>query len=161
MFQIRSLTLLLISFALFSCNFKPVYKSYEDGQCNNFSVKSENYEEVAVKIKYPLQDKLNRACINKENNYKVNLILNKRKEPISIQRDREVARYNVLLYIKYKVTGAEKEFSGDYKIIGGFDSVVSDYGTYAQEYDTMDKIAKEASYDLFLKILSKLERTEE
>lgn len=178
MFLTKSLTLLQTKFkmktsakfifsglilALSSCGFTPLYKSQEldsTNICDNFTVESTHFEEIAREVKYPLQDRLNRSCTNIDQNYIVKLSLDKSEEPVSIQKDREVTRYNVSLNIRYDVVeNGEDLFSGNKRLIGGYDAVTSDYGTYIQEVDTAKKLAQEMSNDIALKILSRISKT--
>lgn len=165
MFQIKSSILLQTSFALIfflsisSCGLQPIYakKGANSNLCNNFTVSSKNYKEVGNKIKYKIQDRLNQACIDEKTNYKVELELDKGQEEVSIQKDREVTRYNVTLHVKYKifVEGNKKLFAeGSKSLVGGYDAVASDYGTYSNEQDTFEKLSSEMAEDLSLKILA-------
>jgi hypothetical protein len=170
MFQIKFSTLLsLKNFAVAaliisvtSCGFKPLYENKErkGGQdCNNFSVLDNNYSRVTFqKLKYNLQDSLNLACINPDKNYKVKVNITKTREGVGIQKDREVTRYNLRLVGSFTVIDSKEKTvtSGTSNMIGGYDAVISDYGTYALEQDTELKLLEEMANDIALKIASKL-----
>jgi len=165
MYLIKSLTLLQISFLLAACGFEPIYKrdSANIKTCDNFSVSTEGYSEYSVYLKAELREKLNESCTNPNQKYKVNIALDKELSAASIQRDREVSRYNVNLKANYKLESFGKNSkeltqvdTGTTSLIGAFDAVESDYGTYAQEQDTSINLAKEIARDLALKILMKI-----
>ena len=151
---------LISIFAISACGFTPLYKKDSNNVegCENFSVKSSGYEEVGIKLRYRLQDKLNEACLNADKNYLVNLNIDKTEEAIGIQKDREISRYNIGLVSSYTVTESESEktFSGVSSLKGGYNAVASDYGTYAQQQDTFKKLAIETADDLALRIALQL-----
>lgn len=170
MFQIKFSTLsLLKNFALAaiiisisSCGFKPLYENKERKRgedCNNFTVLDNKYSRVPFqKLKYNLQDALNLACISPDKNYKVKVNITKNREGVGIQKDREVTRYNLSLLGSFDVLNSENKTvtSGTSKMVGGYDAVISDYGTYALEQDTELKLLEEMANDISLKIASKL-----
>jgi len=161
MFQIKSSILSLISIFLVSaCGFQPVYKhdTANSKSCKNFSVETQGYQEYGVHLKYRLQDKLNRACINPEQNYVVNVVIDRSRESVSIQKNREVSRYNTTFSTNYSVTNITtgKSWRGANNLIGGYDAVASDYGTYSQGEDTTKKLAIESADTIALKVLMKL-----
>ncbi len=167
MYQIKSLILLLTSAAIISsCGFKPLYaKKNPSGKvCDNFSVTSENYQEVGHKVKYSVQDSLNLACVDVDNMYRIELVLDKEKQEVGIQKDREVTRYNLIFLAKYKIfkNAEEKPFDEGYnKLVGGYDAVVSDYGTFSNEQDTFENLADEMANELSLKFTSIVKRQED
>jgi hypothetical protein len=170
MFQIKSSTLLslknfalaAIIISLSSCGFKPLYENKEikaGKTCGNFSIEEIKYSRIAAqKLKYNLQDSLNLACINSDKNYKVQIDLSKTSEGVGIQKDREVTRYNLRLVGSFRVLDSKGKIitSGTSNMIGGYDAVISDYGTYALEQDTESKLLEEMANDISLKIVSKL-----
>jgi hypothetical protein len=129
--------------------------------CDNFSVnKVETTGTAGQKLKYKLQDALNAACIKPENKYNIVIELTKTKEALGIQKDREITRYNLNLSGSYKVTdeNGKNLYNGTSIMVGGFDTVTSDYGTYALEIDTEEKLLEEMANDIALKVSAKLLR---
>lgn len=153
-------------FVLGACNLKPLHakkESLSGGSCSNFKVDPINFDQVGQKLRYKLQDSLNASCSNNKK-YVISVELAKEKESIGLQKDREITRYNVFLVAVYRVReqgGNEVILEGRRKLAGGFDAVVSDYGTYAQEQDTYRKLADELARDLSLKISGFLNSSEE
>ncbi len=159
------LSSLVIVLLLASCGFKPLYAK-KDGErshsCTNFTVeKVKTLRVPGQKMQYELQDALNQACINQEKEYRIAVDVVKAKGGIAIQRNRAITRYNLTLTGNYKVyeSGSEKPvYTGSSTMIGGYDAVVSDYGTYALEEDTQTKLMEEMANDMALRISSQLLR---
>ncbi len=151
--NILTLSLILL---LTSCGFKPLYaKEKAGGACDNFSVNPINLSLTGHKMQYLVQDKLNQACIDSENDYNVDIKVGVGEESVAIQKDREVTRFNVILDATYTLTNktsGKHIYTGKTKSIGGYDAVTSDYGTYALEQDTKNKLAEEMSREIAFKI---------
>ena len=171
MFRIKSSTLWLANFLVISlttaiflsaCGFKPMHAKKEgtSGICNNFKVlKADNNSVSKQKLRYKLQDRLNQSCINPDKNYVIETNISRVRDSIGIQPDRAVTRYNVTVSgsfsIKDVATGKVVETVHS-SITGGYDDVVSDYGTYALELDTESKLMQEMAEDVALKIATNL-----
>ncbi len=161
--SLRALSLVAVVVLVSSCGFKPLYaQKGRDGtrSCSNFKVeKAKNPTLGAQRLQYRLQDSLNLACINTDKNYKVIVNVSREREAIAIQKDREITRYNLNLVGSYTVvdtTTNKPVDTGTSIMVGGFDAVFSDYGTYALEHDTEKKLYEEMANDLSLKISSRL-----
>ncbi len=162
----KNLIVVTLIVAVSACGFKPLYaKKEKDGSyksCNNFVVsKIKSFGISGQRLQYKLQDALNQACVNPDVDYRVTLDVIKTKEGSSIQKDREVTRYNLNFNAKFSVTDSAKDkmvYHGNSTMVGGFDAQVSDYGTYALEQDTEKKLLEEMANDIALKISSVLLR---
>lgn len=159
----------IVIFFVASCGFTPIYqkngissKSGVDSDCANISVESASKTRLDQIFKYELMDRLESACIlNKVNEgkrtIKITPILDISKEAVSIQKDRSITRFNMKILTEYKIyDDGEVIFEGKRSLKGGFDDSDSDYGTFAQENDTSEKLTKELARDISLKIISKL-----
>jgi LPS-assembly lipoprotein len=157
-FSLISLTLIMVITA--SCGFKPLYakRSADSALCDNFRVKEVNLQDIGQRLRYNLQDSLNNSCLGDDKKYQISISLERSLQALAIQKDREVTRYNAILVGDFSLIDEKGEviFAGSSKMIGGFDAVVSDYGTYAQEQDALDKLAEEMARDISLRIAAKL-----
>jgi len=147
-----------------SCGFTPLYakKGGKTHSCTNFTVSEiKGFDISGQKLQYRLQDSLNQVCIKEQNNYRITMDLRKSKEAIAIQRDRVITRYNLNISGTYKVykVGEEKPITtGTSNMVGGYDTVISDYGVYALEQDTEEKLLEEMANDITLRVSSVLLR---
>jgi len=163
--QLRNICLLVLIFLVSSCGFKPLYAK-KDGEknhsCDNFTVdKIKGYFIPGQKMQYKLQDSLDQACINQNKQYYISMDIIKGKNALSIQKDREITRYSLTLTGNYQLfeKGADKPlYTGTSVMVGSYDAVTSDYGTYALEEDTQAKMLEEMANDITLKISSQLLR---
>jgi LPS-assembly lipoprotein len=160
---LKSAILLSFVSVVASCGFTPLYKKTngdKSNSCTNFTVeKIKSFSISGQKMQYNLQDRLNQACINQNKEYKIQVDVVKTKGAGSIQKDREVTRYTLNLVGSYKVFEGDSEkakFDGKSVMVGSFDAVTSDYGTYALEDDTQEKLLEEMANDISLKISSQL-----
>lgn len=161
MFQTKYLILLLLSFAVASCGFKPLYKREKNqvGGCKNFSVDVKPLDVSGQKLKYNLMDQLNIACIRPEDNFDITVTTLKSKQNLGVQKNREVTRYNVILESSYSVydNSAKKTiYTSKSRVSGAFDAQISDYGTYAIEQDTYNKLSEDLAREISLKVASKI-----
>ncbi|HCR85496.1 MAG TPA: hypothetical protein DIV86_02345 [Alphaproteobacteria bacterium] len=160
MFQTKFLTLLLLSFAVVSCGFTPLYKRPEGKKsaCNNFTVQINDIDSANQRLKYKLQDILNVSCILPDKKFNVVTTVNRSKQGLGVQKDREVTRFNVILDSSYNVFDSDNKniYSSRSRISGAFDAQISDYGTFALEQDTVNKLVEELAREISLKIASKL-----
>lgn len=166
MFQIKFLTLLLLSVAVTSCGFTPLYKRpvNQETACNNFEVTVPNIDAAGQRLKYRLQDLLNVACIRPDNKFKVGVTVNKTKQGLGIQQDREITRFNMILdsnYNVFDVDASKKIYSSRSRISGAFDAQTSDYGTYSIEQDTVVQLAEDLAREISLKIGSNIAKAYE
>ena len=162
---LKSYFVLVLVLVVASCGFKPLYKKAEGENahsCTNFTVaKMKAFRVPGQKMQYELQDALNQACINQDKNYRVEVDLSKTKGALAIQKNRAITRYNLTIVGNYRVyeDAAEKpSYQGTSTMVGGFDAVTSDYGTYALEEDTQVKLMDEMANDMALRISSQILR---
>ena len=163
--SLKNILVLTLLVAVSACGFKPLYAK-KDGEnshsCSNFTVsKVDGFRISGQKMQYELQDALNQSCINQDKKYTVKVGLTKTRDSILIQKDREVTRYNLNVIGSYQVfegDSAKAAYSGSSTMVGGFDAVTSDYGTYALEEDTQSKLLEEMANDITLRISSQLLR---
>lgn len=157
--------LLALVVTLSSCGFKPMYaKKGRDGTraCSNFAVEKIADQKLSTqRLRYKLQDALNQACINTDKNYRITVEIIRNREASSIEKDRTITRYNLNIVGNFNVFEGKSDkaiYNGASNMIGGFDTVVSDYGTYALEQDTEMKLMEEMANDMALRISSGLLR---
>ena len=172
MFRIKSSILLLLSAVIASvwvssCKLKPLYAKQNRGDyklCENFTVELKEKNIEGQKLKLLLSDLLSQTCVMENNDYKVSVNLNKAKQGLGIQRDREVTRFNMLMTANYNVYSTQDKkiiYSAKSRASGAFDAQVSDYGTYSIEQDTVKKLAEELAREMALKITTKIIQLEE
>ncbi len=151
--------LLVISLA--SCGFEPLYANKNkskngSGKCSNFKVGDPKISLPGKRMQYLIQDKLNQACMNSDKNYLVDINSTLSEEAISIQIDRQVTRFNVILDSDYTLRDLDENktlLTGKTKSVGGYDAVLSEYGRYALRQDAKNKLAEEMAQDISFKIL--------
>lgn len=155
-FAMKNLLTFSLIFLLTSCGFKPLYKRETDkDRCSNFIVNPVKFSLAGQKMRYTIQDKLNQACIDEKNNYELDIKVNVTEQAIAVQKDREVTRFNIVMdgdyTLKNSATG-KPIYTGKTRSVGGYDAVISDYGTYSLRQDTKNKLSEEMATEIAFKI---------
>jgi len=162
MLSLRKYFLLLLIAPLFACGFTPVYRSI-DGSGGELitDLQSISVDEIAFgRAGQILKTDLERLFGDNQyahKKYRLHIDLEKRKEGIAIEKNREVTRYNIIITAKYELIkndGGKVVNKGNSQITGSYDAFESDYATYAAEEDTIIRIVRELAKDIRFRLAS-------
>ena len=104
-----------------------------------------------------LEKELNPQAINLPNRYEIDIILSRGIASLGVKKDKEVTRYNLIYTANYTLkntASGKNEIAGKSKIVGGYDAVSSDFGTYSAEKDAERRIMTELAKEIKLKLIA-------
>ena len=148
--QLKKITLLFVlAITIQSCGFSAIYGEYSElkQKLAAVSVKKIDFGKTGQEFQTELEDLLNptKADVAKTK-YSLVIKLNKRRDALIIEQDREITRYNLILAAEYKLidsTTGNEISSGTEKVTGSYDAVESDFATFTVEEDTLKRVTKE------------------
>lgn len=91
--------------------------------------------------------------------YRLDTTLEEAKQPIVIETNGRVSRYNLVLvarYSLYEIHSNALVTNGTVKRISGFNSSLSDFSTFVSENDTHDRNIRQMAQDISMRIALKL-----
>lgn len=160
-FRIAELALVIaLAIILSGCGFRPVYElKTGERSLSEISVRPVDFGRAGQILTTELEDLFNPGRKASAPKYTLFLALDRKKEGLAIQQDKEVTRYNLIVKADYRLEeiGAGKVItSGSSRVFGSFDAVESDFGTYAAEEDTLNRIMKELAKNIEMKLQAAL-----
>ncbi len=144
---------------LAGCGFAPVYQKGNGGalapELSAISVLSVSSDigqgRPAQLLKAEMEDLLRPANDATAEKYELAVVLRQAKEPMFIEQDRRITRYNLIVTADYtlkeKATGKELT-KGTSRMVGSFDAEGSDFSTFAAEQDTLRRAVVELARDI-------------
>jgi LPS-assembly lipoprotein len=151
-----------LTLVLTACGFEPLYAANQnEGSVligSSFKVDKIDYGRPGQKLQYRLEDLLNHGK-NGEKQYRLNVALEKNTDGVGIQKDRYITRYNVrvrAVYEVFDIATSKKILSGTSSMVGGYDAVTSQFGTYSADENTTLSLMDELAKDIVLSISTKL-----
>lgn len=91
--------------------------------------------------------------------YRLDTTLEETKQPIVIETNGRVSRYNLILVARYQLYDIQTSAlitKGVVKRISGFNASLSDFSTFVSENDTHDRNIRQMAQDMSLRIAMKL-----
>lgn len=91
--------------------------------------------------------------------YRLDTTLEEAKQPIVIETNGRVSRYNLILVARYNLYDIASNAlitNGVVKRISGFNASLSDFSTYVSENDTHDRNLRQIAQDITHRLTSKL-----
>lgn len=159
--------IVIIVISISGCGFEPLYKKTSSSGGSAFPVRVENIEgsRLGQEMHIQLENLMNPTSKPIPSRYTLSVSIKQTVEPLVIERDRRISRYNLSLTSKYvlKEIGVGKTVAeGTSKVVGSYDALrASDFSTYAAEKDTEMRLAREAAKDIKVRLMSFLRRAEE
>lgn len=156
--RLNSLVIVIV-WVLAGCGFKPVYQK-GNGESLAPELASITVSPVSSDIgqgrpaqllKAELEDLLRPAGNGHAEKYELLLALRQAKEPMFIEQDRRITRYNLIVTADYtlKEKGTGKELTkGVSRMVGSFDAEDSDFSTFAAEQDTLRRAVVEIARNI-------------
>lgn len=160
----KYISLITIGFTLVltACGFEPLYAAKQnEGSVligSSFKVDNVDFGRPGQKLQYRLEDLLNHGR-NENKIYRLKVALEKRTDGIGIQKDRFITRYNVrvrAVYEVFDIATSKKVIAGTSSMVGGYDAVTSQFGTYAADENVTLSLMDELAKDIVLSISTKL-----
>lgn len=152
--------LILLMINLYSCNFKPINKTYTtELELNKIAIETDS-DKMSHNLYLTLSDLFNPNSVDIKPEYKLIIKLKKYTEAVAIQTDSSATRYNVVIEANYSLTNllTGKFINKDYNlsIIGSYDVVASEYATYVAEENTTENIIKELAQEIKIHVIRSL-----
>jgi LPS-assembly lipoprotein len=165
MLSLRKIFILVTVLSLTACGFAPVHQRYggkvfgAEGdlaaiKLGNIGDQKERTDQV---LKTNLGRELNLSSINAKKKYILNITLTDSIAGLGVKKDKEITRYNIIFTANYTLQDIETKEEvtrGRSKIVGGYDAVASDFGTYAAKKDVEGRIMNELAKDIKLRLTS-------
>ncbi|NDF11349.1 MAG: hypothetical protein EB060_00830 [Proteobacteria bacterium] len=165
--RLKHFAVVTIALSTFGCGFEPIYKATDRSDGAAFPVQIENIEgsRLGQEMRIQLENLMNPTSKPITARYSLNVKIKQDLQPLVIERDRRISRYNLSLTSKYALKDIEtgkKVAEGTSKVVGSYDAVeASDFSTYAAEKDTEMRLAREGAKDIKVRLMSFLRQAEE
>jgi LPS-assembly lipoprotein len=91
--------------------------------------------------------------------YRLDTTLEEAKQPIVIETNGRVSRYNLVLVARYNLYDIQSSAlitKGVVKRISGFNASLSDFSTFVSENDTHDRNIRQMAQDISMRLMLKL-----
>jgi LPS-assembly lipoprotein len=95
--------------------------------------------------------------------YRLDTTLEETKQPIVIETNGRVSRYNLILLARYNLYEVQSNAlisSGSVKRISGFNASLSDFSTFVSENDTHDRNLKQMAKDITLRLALQMKKAQ-
>jgi len=142
------LSILLLSFALCSCSFKPVHAKLDSGLANTLA--SVQVSDIRGRegqlLKYKLTDLLSPDSSSAYPNYRLDIELVTNREDLGIQENLRITRYNIVQTANYKLVALQNNQIADegaIKVKSSYNRTESEFATFVAEEDSSEKAAEE------------------
>lgn len=153
--------LLVLFLLLAACGFRPVHAPIS--QPNEAALQYVMLEEVPSRsgqiLQTELEDILHPSGQYPAPRYRLALTLTEEKQPIVIERNGRVSRYNLLLKAEYRLTdfvsGAPLH-QGKVRRNSSFNASLSDFSTYVSESDARNRGVKQIAQDIAMRLAAQL-----
>ncbi len=157
--MLRKLSIIIISFIVVSCGFRPLYRETPDDARISPVLASVDIAGIPERsgqiLKGYLRDYFNPINQSAEKLFRLEIRLNRELTPLVIERDSRITRYNLVFsadfFLKETATG-KLIYSGNSKMIGSFDASDAEFSVYTAEEDTAARTLKEMAKDIKLKV---------
>ncbi|MCB2081807.1 MAG: hypothetical protein KDD76_04155 [Rickettsiales bacterium] len=164
----RKIVVVIACLMLVGCGFTPVYQQAASSGENAVAhpqlakvavqdvVERQGYGRSAQLLKVELQDLLDPHGATATPAYTLAIELRADREPMFIERDRRVTRYNLVVTAKYVLKDAKGKAltKGTSRMVGSYDKEASDFATIAAEQDTRHRAVKELARDIQQRLLA-------
>ena len=93
--------------------------------------------------------------------YTLKVTLEEAKQPIVIERNARVSRYNLVMIARYELVDLNSGatvYRNETKRIGSYNASLSDFSTYVAEGDARNRNIKQLANDMVMRISEKLKR---
>jgi LPS-assembly lipoprotein len=151
--------LALLALLLSACGFKPLYQTGEEAGAGLKGVRIGAIDARDLIKPYLEREFRRRAALRTDAAPEYDLVLEVREtaQPLAVQIDDSVTRYNYRLDADYRLTRIEdgKEYRGTADAVASFNVVASQYSTLYAEDSAREKAARALAEDLERDILLK------
>lgn len=133
----RIVFILALAFAVSSCGFEPVYQQkVQHLRASNITVNVVNQSRSGQLLRIALEDELANLPLAKV--HYLTATLEETKQPIIVERDSRISRYNLVHKARYSLTDAQGETTlsqQQRQRISSYNVSDSDFATFAAEKD--------------------------
>ena len=157
----RSLTLagvLVLACALSGCGFRPLYANYGPNAgaqvLGSVYVEPIEGEIAGYELRNALIDGLHAPVRSQDAAYRLSIDIRQTIQPIVVENNANISRFNYLLEGTYKLTDAKGaiEKQGIENTLSAYDVVESPYATLAAQHDAQRRSAKDLAYRIQVEI---------
>lgn len=106
-----------------------------------------------------LEDLLHPDNVYPTPRYRLKVVLEEAKQPIVIEQNARVSRYNLLLVAYYTLTDVntgEAIYRSKLRRMGSYNASLSDYSTYVSENDARERAVRQLANDVVMRLAAKL-----
>lgn len=163
--MLRLPALLTALFLLVSCGFQPVYGTVDDREHLELSTYLAGVEVAPIsgregqQLRIMLEDRLNPADSASiyDKSFRLNIALKLRRDPVIVQPDGSIARYQMVLTSTYRLTDVEtgeSMDSGQIRRISSFDVPIEKFAVYVAERDATRRALTELSEEYRMRLIA-------
>ncbi len=155
----RSSFLLIALFLVAACGFRPVHAPVSSSQ--NAVLQYIMVDNIPTRsgqiLKIELEDLLHPDGQYPQPRYRLAVNFSEEKQPIVIESNARVSRYNLILKADYTLidlTSGATVHQGSVKRLSSYNSSLSDFSTYVAEGDALNRGVKQLAHDVANRLIA-------
>lgn len=161
----RSLLLIVSLLTLAACGFRPVHAPLtHEGRPTDAVLQYVSLDTIDAGrggqiLQTELEDLLHPDNAYPTPRYRLQVQLLETKQPVVIERNARVSRYNLLMVAQYSLIDLNSGgtiYTNETKRIGSYNASLSDFSTFVAEGDARNRNIKQLANDIVMRISAKL-----
>jgi LPS-assembly lipoprotein len=150
-------------FTLQACNLSPVYSKKDNGvspvatELASIAVSKIGDDRNGQILRTRLEDMLDPKSNTSAKNYDLIVDVSVISNPLAIEQDAEITRYNMVYGAKVRLKNRETGkvvFKENSNITGSYQTDSSDFATYTVENDTLKRLVEESAQDIRARLIN-------
>lgn len=164
MIFVRAFSVVLL-LALAACGFRPVHAPLsQEGRATDavlqyVSLNTIDAGRAGQILQTELEDLLHPDGAYPSPRYRLSATLEESKQPIVIERNARVSRYNLMMLAKYNLIDLNSGatiYQSETRRIGSYNASLSDFSTFVAESDARNRTVKQLAQDIAMRLTAKL-----